>query len=102
MNKLRLQVSHTFGRIIQLVIFAGFAYQSKANLKLKKKFFVVLKGYRQFENINFTHQFLAKGIPTINNAENLTQSMNVIGENFLYRPVNYTQLDPMPQDGLSL
>ena len=43
---------------------------------------MVLKGHCQFENINFTHQFLAKGIPTINNAENPTQSMNLIGENF--------------------
>ena len=63
---------------------------------------MVLKGHRQFENINFAHQFLAKGIPTINNAENPTQSMNFIGEKFVYRPVHYTQLDPMPQDGLSL
>ena len=31
---------------------------------------MVLKGHCQFENINFAHQFLAKGILTINNAEN--------------------------------
>ena len=43
---------------------------------------MVLKGHWQFENINFTYQFLAKGISTINNAENPTQSMNLIGENF--------------------
>ena len=43
---------------------------------------MVLKGHCQFENINFIHQFLAKGIPTINNAENPIQSMNLIGENF--------------------
>ena len=34
------------------------------------------------KKINFAHQFLAKLIPTINNAENPMQSMNFIGENF--------------------
>ena len=65
---------------------------------------MVFKGHCQSENINFTHQYLAKGIPTINNAENPTQSMNLIGEkNFIDRPVHhYTQLDPTFQDGLLL
>ena len=51
---------------------------------------MVLKGHCQFEKINFTHQFLAKLIPTINNAENPTQSMNLIVKKFLYRPVHHT------------
>ena len=39
----------------------------------------------QFEKnskINFAHQFLAKLIQAINNTENPTQSMNLIGEIF--------------------
>ena len=57
----------------------------------------------QFEKINFAHQFLAKLIPTINNAENPTLSMNLIGEkNFITDQYIIPHLDPMPQDGLSL
>ena len=58
---------------------------------------MVLKGHCQFENINFTHQFLAKGIPTINNAENPTQSMNLIGENFFIYTDQYIIPDLTPR-----
>ena len=34
------------------------------------------------KKINLAHQFLAKLIPAINNAENPMQSMNLIGEIF--------------------
>ena len=58
-------------------------YQNQSQFKIEKEiFFLVFKGHHQFEKINFAHQFLAKLIPTINNAENPTQSMNLIGEIF--------------------
>ena len=50
------------------------------------------------------HTSLAKLMQTINNAENPTQSMNLIGEIFFYpdQYIHTARLDPMPQDGLSL
>ena len=63
-------------------MYFSLALLSKANLKSKKEIF------SQFKNVianlkknNFAHQFLAELIPTINNTENPTQSMNLIGEN---------------------
>ena len=54
--------------------------------------------------INFAHQFLAKLIPAINNAENPTQSMDLTGKKFFHpdQYIHATGVGPMPQDGLSL